>query len=681
MLEGHLLDERYLIKETIGGGGMANVYLATDTILSRDVAIKVLRLEYANDEEFIERFDREAQAATSLSHQNIVNIFDVGEEEHILYMAMEYVEGFTLKEYIQKHGPLEVEETLNIMQQVTSAIAHAHANDLVHRDIKPQNILIDPYGQVKVTDFGIAIALSATSLTKTNSILGSVHYLSPEQARGGMATKKSDIYSLGIVLFEMLTGKLPFSGQSPVSIALKHLQSNPPSVRSIHPNIPQSVENIVLQSMDKDPFHRYENVTEMHYALEHALDPNKINEPVFSPPVEAGEETKAISVITDDQIHSEHEEDTIAQRTDAHTIRMDPVDEEQQTNAPTGKKKKKAGKPKKKNKKKKWLWIGIAFLIIVLSAIAALFVFPSLFKLKEVTIPDIIEAPVEEATERLEELNLVVKKESVFNEDIEEGHVVEVDPNVGRTVKEESTITLSVSDGKETMEFDNFVGLEFSQAKRLLEDKGFTDIISYEKDSDKPVGEILSQVQPGNGESVIPSETRVIFEVSGGPSTFALKDLVGSSLEDAKSYADEKGLSIKETEVHSDSVDAGNITKQDPGANANVKEGDTIDVDVSTGPEEKPPKMHTVTFSVPYTNDATEDDGEEDENDDAEKEEEPQTVTIYIRDMNNNIEDVYKQETITKDTEYSITLTIEEGSTAEYKVDRDGETFIQKEIP
>lgn len=268
MIEGHLLSERYQIKHLIGGGGMANVYLADDIILDREVAIKVLRPEFANDPEFIERFDREAQAATSLSHPNIVNIYDVGEEKNILYMVMEYVDGLTLKEYVVQHGPVAVNEAVDIMKQLTDAIAHAHANGLIHRDIKPQNILIDSTGHVKVTDFGIAIALSATSLTQTNSILGSVHYLSPEQARGGMATKKSDIYSLGIVLYELLTAQLPFSGQSPISIALKHLQNDTPSVRQLNENVPQSVENIVLKATAKDPFNRYESV----YAMEQALD-------------------------------------------------------------------------------------------------------------------------------------------------------------------------------------------------------------------------------------------------------------------------------------------------------------------------------------------------------------------------------------------------------------------------
>src|SRR5690625_104618 len=301
---------------------MANVYLAEDIILERDVAIKALRLEYANDEEFIARFDREAQAATSLSHPNIVNIYDVGEDNNILFMVMEYVDGFTLKEYIQKYSPIDVHEALNIMKQVTSAIAHAHANDLVHRDIKPQNILIDTYGNVKVTDFGIAVALSATSLTKTNSILGSVHYLSPEQARGGTATKKSDIYSLGIVLYELLTGTLPFSGQTPVSIALKHLQSSIPPVKQFNNEIPQSVENIVLKATAKNPFHRYETVYEIEEAIDSAFHPENINAKRYTPPIEVGEETKAIPIITENYIQHDFNQDTIIHRPNEPTKRF-----------------------------------------------------------------------------------------------------------------------------------------------------------------------------------------------------------------------------------------------------------------------------------------------------------------------------------------------------------------------
>jgi serine/threonine-protein kinase len=260
MLIGKRLSGRYKVLEMIGGGGMANVYLAHDMILDRDVAVKMLRLDFANDEEFIRRFRREAQSATSLAHPSIVSIYDVGEEGDLYFIVMEYVEGQTLKQYIQQNSPIQVEETIDIMKQLTSAISHAHQNHIIHRDIKPQNILVDRFGNVKITDFGIAMALSATSITQTNSVLGSVHYLSPEQARGGMANRKSDIYSLGIVMFELLTGRLPFSGESAVSIALKHLQSETPSVRRWNPNVPQSVENIVLKATAKDSFHRYNSV-------------------------------------------------------------------------------------------------------------------------------------------------------------------------------------------------------------------------------------------------------------------------------------------------------------------------------------------------------------------------------------------------------------------------------------
>ena len=284
MMIGKRISGRYKILEMIGGGGMANVYLAHDMILDRDVAVKVLRLDFANSEEFIRRFHREAQSATSLAHPNIVSIYDVGEEESIYYIVMEHVNGQTLKQYIQKNSPVPIEEALLIMEQITSAISHAHQNHIIHRDIKPQNILLDQRGNVKITDFGIAMALSATSITQTNSVLGSVHYLSPEQARGGVANHKSDIYSLGIVMFELLTGRLPFSGESAVSIALKHLQSETPSLRRWNPNIPQSVENIVLKATAKDPFHRYESVEAMEADIRTSLDPSRADEPKFMIP-------------------------------------------------------------------------------------------------------------------------------------------------------------------------------------------------------------------------------------------------------------------------------------------------------------------------------------------------------------------------------------------------------------
>lgn len=656
MLEGRLLSERYLIEKTIGGGGMANVYLAKDTILHRDVAIKVLRLEYANDKEFITRFDREAQAATSLSHPNIVNIYDVGEEDHILYMVMEYVDGLTLKEYIQRYGPINVHEAIDIMKQVTSAIAHAHANNLVHRDIKPQNILIDTYGNVKVTDFGIATALSATALTQTNSILGSVHYLSPEQARGGMATKLSDIYSLGIVLFELLTGRIPFNGQSAVSIALKHLQEKTPSVKEIDPSIPQSVENIVLRATTKDPFHRYNSAYEMQEALEMALDPSLVNEAPYVPPVEAGDETKAIPIITKAQLqNSNSNDDTIIHHAEEQTKKIPETKE-----AP----------PKKKKKRKKWKIILAILIGLFIAGIAALFIVPGLLQPKDVVIPDVIGEPFDEAEEKLKELDLEVEQEFVSSEEIEEDHVVESSPRAERTVKAGSTVTLYVSEGQETFPFDDYVGRDFSQVERLLRQNGFENFEVNEKFSDEDVGEIIAQIEPEPGSEVVPSETVVVFDVSKGEEPVTLDNLVGMTEEEARDYIDENNLTINITATNSEEGEAGHVFRQQPEAGTELNRGDRVDIYISLGPEVRPPAHHTVTFTVPYTLETEE--GEDPEE---------QTVIIYVDDMENNLSEVFDETQITSDQEFSITLTIEHGQSATYRVVRDDETFIEKTVP
>ncbi|MBY7143682.1 Stk1 family PASTA domain-containing Ser/Thr kinase [Virgibacillus sp. NKC19-3] len=672
MLNGRLLNDRYQIKETIGGGGMANVYLARDTILDRDVAIKVLRLEYAHDEEFIARFDREAQSATSLSHPNIVNIYDVGEEDQILYMVMEYVDGMTLKEYIQMHGPIEVQKALDIMKQLTSAIAHAHANDIVHRDIKPQNILIDANGQAKVTDFGIAIALSATSLTQTNSILGSVHYLSPEQARGGTATKKSDIYSLGIVLFELLTGRLPFSGQTPVSIALKHLQSDTPSVRRFNPDVPQSVENIVLKATAKDPFHRYETVYDVEDAIETALDPGKINEEVYSPPIEAGEETKAIPIITDNQTEQNADQDTMVHQTTGSTKNYSPDEK----NKKKSKKDKKKKKPKKK-RRKKWIIIAVVLFILLVSGLVAFF----LLQPNDVTVPDVAEMEAGEAEDELENLKLTTEQELSYSDEIEEGLVLKTDPQTGRTVKEGSSITIFVSQGKETEAFDDYVGRDYNQVERILEED-YEEIISYDTHSDRPVGEILTQIQPKPDSDVVPSETSVIFEVSIGPELVSLNNLSGMTEEEASDYLDNQNLTMNLVEENSDSTPEGEVIRQEPEANTELEEGSTVNVYISSGPEEQSPASHSITYTVPYNlEDEDSEESEADEESEGDEEDpEEQTVQIYIDDMNNDIDEVYQEEEITEDTEYTFTLTIAPNDDAAYRIMRDDEVLTEETV-
>src|SRR3954467_15784231 len=389
MMIGKRLSGRYKILDMIGGGGMANVYLAHDMILDREVAVKMLRLDFANDEEFIRRFHREAQSATSLTHPNIVSIYDVGEEDSLYYIVMEYVNGQTLKQYINQHSSLRVEKALDIMMQLTSAISHAHQNHIIHRDIKPHNILIDRNGSVKITDFGIAMALSATSITQTNSVLGSVHYLSPEQARGGMANRKSDIYSIGIVMFELLTGRLPFSGESAVSIALKHLQSVTPSVRRWNSAIPQSVENIVLKATAKDQFHRYESVEEMEADIRTALDDSRIDEPKFNIPVD-NDATKAIPIITNDRSFSNLDE-TIIHDHEKKAILSSSSPKEK-------------GKVENKGKRKKLPIVLVSILsALIILGVLAFTVFPPLFSPKEIEVPDVSGMELEEAIVTLNE--------------------------------------------------------------------------------------------------------------------------------------------------------------------------------------------------------------------------------------------------------------------------------------
>ena len=441
MLIGKRINERYKILELIGGGGMSHVYLAKDMILNREVAIKVLRYDFSNEEELHRRFQREALAATSLAHPNIVSIYDVGNDGDYHFIVMEYIKGKTLKQYIQEFSPIAPAKAIRIMKQLISAIEHAHDYQIVHRDIKPQNILVDQSGNVKITDFGIATTLSATSYTKTNSVMGTVHYLSPEQARGGVASHKSDIYALGIVLYELLTGELPFSGESAVSIALKHLQSETPSVRAYNSSIPQSLENVVLKATAKDPRHRYSNVSEMGVDIETALLESRLNEPKYTVPLD-DDATKVIPIIKEP------------------AKAVEPKVEAPKVETP-------APPTNKKNKKKplKLFIIGGIALIAVLAFVIYLLLKPS-----KIEVPSVVDLTVEEATEVLEEKGFVVGEITErYDEKIEIGHVIESSPKEGLLRIKGAEIDLVVSLGVESSTMVNYVGSQIEQVESMLE--------------------------------------------------------------------------------------------------------------------------------------------------------------------------------------------------------------------
>lgn len=569
---GKRINDRYQILETIGGGGMANVYKAHDVILNRNVAVKVLRPQFSDDDEFIRRFRREAQAATSLSHPNVVTIYDVGEENDLYYIVMEYVEGLTLKQLIQQQGALSIEKTVNIMQQICSAINHAHANHIVHRDIKPHNILISELGEAKVTDFGIARAMTSATITHTNSVMGSVHYLSPEQARGGMVNEKSDIYSLGIVLYEMVTGRVPFSGDTAVSIAIKHLQTEVPSPRKANPQLPQSIENIILKATAKDPFHRYTNVRSMEEDLQTSLVPQRFDEEKFAVPTDNEEVTKAIPIIKENHFVNEDQEQT-------KIVKPSKNNEFH-----------KEDKPKKK--KRKWLTISIIAVLLFFGAIIAAFsIVPKLLHVDEVTIPDnLIEMEYEEAFQELSKLGLIVERETIPHDEIGEGLVVRHTPEAGRIVKSGSTITLFVSEGKEKVEMIDVKMIDRDLALRRLIEFGIPEdniIMNDEETDDYGENTIISQVPQANS-LVIPEETTVILTYSV-PVKVRLDNLLGDTLEEVLAYLEKHGLNADTSEQrYSDRFPAGTVIEQFPPRGTYVEKGTIVKLVFSLGPEPEP---------------------------------------------------------------------------------------------
>lgn len=566
---GKKINGRYKIIGNIGSGGMANVFLAHDLILDREVAIKVLRFDFQNDQSAIRRFQREALAATELVHPNIVTVYDVGEEDGMQFLVMEYVKGMDLKRYIQTHYPVPYLQIVDIVQQILSAVALAHQHRIIHRDLKPQNILINEEGVVKITDFGIAIALSETSITQTNSMLGSVHYLSPEQARGSMATNQSDIYAIGIILYEMLTGKVPFDGESAVTIALKHFQDEIPSIRIYDKNVPQSLENVVLKATAKEQADRYKTADEMREDLSTALSPERLNEPRWEPHA-LNDETRALTPITDEMIAEQPAEPAVTEPEVEET-----ADQKQE-------------KPKKK--RKKW-WLILPILVIAaLLVIGGYFVFGG--GRGDVEIPKVSGDTETVAREKLEAAGLKVadETEEIADDEIEEGNVVKTDPQEGTEVKKNSEITLYISSGTEKITLKNYEEKNFEDVKAELIKLGFSeDQIKEETKSSDAIGEglIISQ-SPDVGEKVSPKEDDITFVVSTGPESFAMEDYYGQRIEDVRAALTSKGVpteNIYEQSAPSDEP-VGTVINQAPGAGESVITSQTvITLTVSSGQE------------------------------------------------------------------------------------------------
>ncbi|MBS4456811.1 Stk1 family PASTA domain-containing Ser/Thr kinase [Tuanshanicoccus lijuaniae] len=650
---GEKLSGRYQINDVIGQGGMANVFLAHDLILNRDVAVKVLRFDFQDNQDAIRRFQREAMSASQLLHHNIVEVYDVDETDQQQYIVMEYVKGTDLKSFIQKHAPLSLELTVSIMSQILSAIEVAHKNRIIHRDIKPQNILITEQNEVKITDFGIAIALSDTSITQTNTLLGSVHYLSPEQARGSNATTKSDIYALGVVLYELITGSVPFNGESAVSIALKHFQETFPRVKDSMDYVPQSLENVVLRATAKSPADRYDSVEAMHQDLITSLSANRMNEKVFVPSnLSDTVVLKPIQPITSAKVALDEQMEAPDPLDETYYQHFDEVS---------------SVEPVRKNYRFiRWL---VGILMLILLGLGAYYVYAQ--TTRYVVVPDVYNKTQAEAEAILKKHHLTVEKVvHQWDNTIAQGTAIETKPEANTRVSKNSKVQLVVSNGKEQVEIGDYVGQRYEPIRQQLTDANFiVDRRGMATTDPSKVGVILSQsVKPGS--KVVPSDTTITFTVGQMSDSVTMQNFENLPLSMVEKFAEEYGLNVETTYEYDNYIPEGQVISQSPASGTTLVAGDTISVVVSKGVEEEIIVPVRKNLTLEYVPRYAEDD---------EKMEKPlpNIIKIYIGDARNNINTVNRTFEITEDTPIQLLLYIANNGVGQYRIVRDGEVYLE----
>ena len=562
---GKIFAGRYRIVKQIGRGGMADVYLAKDLILDgEEVAVKVLRTNYQTDPIAVARFQREARAMADLDHPHIVRITDIGEEDGQQYLAMEYVAGLDLKRYIKEHYPLSNEEAVRIMGQILLAMRLAHTRGIVHRDLKPQNILLTPDGTAKVTDFGIAVAFAETSLTQTNSMLGSVHYLSPEQARGSKATVQSDIYAMGIIFYEMLTGHIPYDGDSAVTIALQHFQKPLPSVIAENPSVPQALENVVIKATAKKLTDRYKSVAEMYVDLSSSLSYNRRNEPklVFDDATKA--DTKTLPKVSQSTLTSIPKVQT--QSPKPQTAK--PSQQVSEDNYAT--------KPVKKRKFRVRYMILLASIVLV----AASLIWILSRTPATIAIPDVAGQTVAEAKETLKKANFEIGEEKTeASEKVEEGRIIRTDPGAGTGRKEGTKINLVVSSGKQSFQLSNYIGRKSTDVIAELKQKKVPENlikIEEEESSESEAGTILRQSPAAGTTYDLSKASTITLTVAKKVTSVAMPSYMGSSLEFTKNNLvqivgiKEANIEVVEVSTAPAGTAEGTVVEQSPKAGEKV---------------------------------------------------------------------------------------------------------------
>ena len=566
--KGQKINDRYEIVKTIGEGGMANVYLAWDTILERNVAVKILRGDLSTDEKFVRRFQREALSASSLSHPNVVEVYDVGEDNNLFYIVMEYIDGKHLKQLLKKRGTLTLQEVIDIMLQVTDGLAAAHESYIIHRDIKPQNIMILENGLLKITDFGIAMALNGTQLTQTNSVMGSVHYLPPEQASGKGSTIQSDVYSLGILMYELISGSLPYRGDNPVEIALKHLKDPLPSIKKAMPDLPQSIENVVLKAAAKNPKNRYADAKEMYEDIKTCLDPSRLDEEPYVYP------------FPDNDSDLKKEEKPGEEM--PKKVKKAKGDEE-----PIAKKI--TEKDLKRKENKTLLILGVILTSLVIVTTCVLLFLPRLINVGEAEIPDVSGLSPADAERMLRDAGFTIgdSGRTMNSDTIEEGLVVETRPAAGYIRARGTTVTIFISAGEGTYIVGDYVGENLVRIRTILErEQGLAVIVHREEVDDVDAvneNEILRQ-EPAPGTAVRPGDI-ITFWVPIMIAT--LPDFVAGeqTLGEIRAFGTRNNITVEFVEQVRPGVEPGTIFAQEPRAGGVIVPGMTLRIFIADDPD------------------------------------------------------------------------------------------------
>ncbi|AYU56370.1 Stk1 family PASTA domain-containing Ser/Thr kinase [Staphylococcus debuckii] len=675
---GSIINERYKIVEFLGGGGMSNVYLAEDSILNRKVAVKMIHIAPHEKEEMIRRFEREVHNTSQLSHENIVNVIDVGENNEYFYLVMEYIEGPTLSEYIKTHGPLSIETAINFAEQILDGIQHAHEAGIVHRDIKPQNILVDRHKTLRILDFGIAKALSETAMTQTSHVLGTVQYLSPEQARGESTDMTTDIYSIGIVLYEMLVGEPPFTGETAVSIAIKHIQDAMPNATDQRPEIPQALSNVILKATEKNRNDRYQDTESMKRDLSSVLKNSRANESKY-----VSEEAAAKTIEIDkDAIAKQASPGPEAQR-NASKQEAEPLNETMQI--PIVEQQKFQGgegpiyeMPKKKRSKKKKFFFALIFFFLLAGLIT--FLAFGMFGDKYIETPDLRGKSEAQAQQILKEHHIKVGKTTrAYSDKYQENQIVTTDPAPGKRVAEHGTVNIVLSKGPQKAHMPNLYGMTKADALDALKKLGFKNISINQEYSKTKLERGLIENQNISADAYVPiKDTNIVLTESLGIKQVYVKDYTGESYDKASKELMQKGLKpVKEKEEKSDKIEKGKIISQSP-TSKSVDEDSTVTFVVSSGKEDSSDsekdegksassddvKQVTETVKVPYSG----------------KDGDSQKVEVFVRDKEHPGTSSSQTYNITSSRSVSIPLKIEKGKTAGYTVRVDDKIVADKDV-